>query len=66
MKKQPKVKDQMRQRSLAIDERSLFEKLCDQVYLTAGFKAVKRNNGSPGVDGVTVDAFSNCLDEELA
>ena len=66
MKKRPKVKDQMRQRSLAIDERSLFEKLCDQVNLIAGFKAVKKNGGSPGVDGVTVEDFSNCLDEELA
>ncbi len=66
MKKQPKVKDQMRQRSLTVDERSLFAKLCDQVNLTVGFKAVKKNNGSPGIDGVTVDDFSNCLDEELA
>ena len=66
MKKQPKVKDQLRQRSLAIDERSLFEKLCDQVNLIAGFKAVKKNGGSPGVDGVTVEEFSNCLNEELA
>ena len=65
MKKRPKVKDQMRQRSLAIDERSLFEKLCDHVNLIAGFKAVKKNDGSPGVDGVTVDDFSNRLDEEL-
>jgi len=66
MKKRSKVKDQMRQRSLAIDERSLFEKLCDQVNLAAGFKAVKKNGGSPGIDDVTVDDFSNCLDEELA
>ncbi len=66
MKKRPKVKDQMRQRSLAIDERSLFDKLCDKVNLIAGFKAVKKNGGSPGVDGVPVADFSNCLDEELA
>ncbi len=66
MKKQPKVKDQMRQRSLAIDERSLLEKLWDPVYLAAGFKAVKKNSGSPGIDDVTVDEFSGRLDEELA
>ena len=66
MKKQPKMKDKMRQRSLAVDERSLFEKLCDQVNLRAGFKAVRKNGGSPGIDGVTVDQFSNRIDEELA
>ena len=43
MTKQLKTKDKMRQCSLCIDERSLFEKLCDQSNLEAGFKAVKKN-----------------------
>ena len=65
MKKQCKMKDKMRQRSLFVDERSLFEKLCDQRNLRAGFKAVKKNGGSPGIDGVTIKEFENCLEEEL-
>lgn len=33
--------------------------------LRAGFKAVKANKGSPGIDGVTVTEFTGRLDEEL-
>ena len=33
--------------------------------LRKGFKAVKRNHGSPGVDGVTIEEFESRLDEEL-
>jgi group II intron reverse transcriptase/maturase len=55
----------MKQLSLFIDERSLFEKLCDLKYLEEGFKAVKRNGGSPGIDGITLKEFENYLDEEL-
>ncbi len=66
MKKQPKMKSKMRQRSLFVDERSLFEKLCDQSNLEAGFKAVKKNSGAPGIDGVTIKEFESRLEEELA
>jgi hypothetical protein len=59
MTKQLKTKDKMRQRSLCIDERSLFEKLCDQSNLEAGFKAVKKNGGAPGIDGVTITKGSH-------
>lgn len=55
----------MRQRELFVDERSLFEKLFDARFLRAGFKAVKKNGGSPGVDGVTVEEFGNSLEEEI-
>lgn len=55
----------MRQRSLFVDERSLFEKLCDLDHLGAGFKAVRKNGGSPGIDGVTIKEFENCLPREL-
>jgi len=48
MKKQLTMKGKLRQRNLFVDERSLFEKLCDPVKLRAGFKAVKKNDGSPG------------------
>jgi len=66
MKKQLTMKGKLRQRNLFEDERSLFEKLCDPVKLRAGFKAVKRNNGSPGIDGVTIREFESRLEEELA
>ncbi len=65
MKKQSKMKSKMKQRSLFIEERSLFEQLCDQGNLSTGFQAVKRNGGAPGVDGVTVKVFESRIDEEL-
>jgi group II intron reverse transcriptase/maturase len=55
----------MQQSELFFDETRLFEHLCDVNYLRAGFKTVKRNKGSPGIDGVTTEAFENRLDEEL-
>lgn len=65
MTKQLKMKDKMRQRSLCVDERSLFDKLCDLSNLEAGFKAVKKNRGAPGIDGVTIKEFESRLKEEL-
>lgn len=53
------------QKSLFVDERSLFEKLCSIEYLKEGFKAVKKNGGSPGIDGITIEVFKAVLDEEL-
>ncbi|MBF0202605.1 MAG: hypothetical protein HQK66_15130 [Desulfamplus sp.] len=50
---------------LFVDERSLFEKLCSIDYLEEGFKAVKRNKGAPGIDGVTIAEFGTRLGEEL-
>jgi len=56
----------MEQMSLFVEERSrLFEKLCSIEFLDAGFKAVKKNGGSPGIDGVRIDEFASRLDEEL-
>lgn len=66
MKMQPTMKSKMRQLDLFVDERSLFERLCDQANLFAGFVAVKKNGGSPGIDDVTVEDFGNRVDEELA
>ena len=65
MKKQLTMKSKLRQRNLFNDERSLFEKLCDPVKLRAGFKAVKKNGGAPGIDGVTIKEFDSRLEEEL-
>lgn len=44
---------------------SPFEKLCSMNYLRNGFKAVRKNGGAPGIDGVTIKEFDNRLEEEL-
>lgn len=44
---------------------NLFPQLCELDALRKGFKAVKKNRGSPGVDGVTIEEFESRLDEEL-
>ena len=46
-------------------ETSLFEELTNIGNLETAFKAVKRNRGSSGIDGVTVDEFDSRLEEEL-
>lgn len=66
MKIQPIHKSKMRQQSLFVDERSLFEKLCDTANLAMGFVQVKKNGGAPGIDGITIEEFNLHLDEELA
>jgi group II intron reverse transcriptase/maturase len=43
----------------------LFDKICSNDELRAAFKAVKRNGGAPGVDGVTVKDFGERLIAEL-
>jgi len=55
----------MKQLELFKDERGFFERLCTRAELEAGFLAVKRNGGSPGIDGVTVSDFDIRRDEEL-
>ena len=56
----------MRQRDLFRDEGRLFEELCTIERLRAGFRRVKKNKGSPGVDGVTIAEFESRLIEELS
>ena len=51
---------------LLIDELRLFEELCRIEGLRAGFKRVRKNKGSPGIDGVTIAEFESRLDEELS
>ncbi len=59
MKKHPTTQSKARQLNLFVDNRSLFEKLCDLHNLQAGFKAVKKNGGGPGVDGVTIEEYAD-------
>jgi RNA-directed DNA polymerase len=51
---------------LLIDELRLFEELWRIEWLRAGFKRVRKNKGSPGIDGVTIAEFESRLDEELS
>ncbi len=53
-------------RDLLTDERRLFENLCAREYLAAGFQRVSKNQGAPGIDGVTMAEFETRLDEELS
>ncbi|MGB5833423.1 MAG: group II intron reverse transcriptase/maturase [Thiohalocapsa sp.] len=55
----------MYQPNLWTDERRLFEELCAVERLRGGFLSVKKNQGSPGVDGVSIAEFEARLDEEL-
>jgi len=55
----------MKQLELITERLRLFEALCTTYILGQGFKAVKRNGGSPGIDGITIKEFELNLDEEL-
>jgi RNA-directed DNA polymerase len=44
----------------------LHDKVFAEKALRAAFARVARNAGAPGVDGMTVEAFGNRLDEEIA
>ena len=56
----------MRQRELFLDEARLFEELSTVERLESGFRRVKKNKGSPGVDGITIPEFEAGLIEELS
>jgi len=45
---------------------SLYDRLLSQESLTRAFRKVKANNGKPGVDGQTVEAFAQELAGEIA
>jgi len=55
----------MRKITLFDLNRSLFERICSEDQLRDAFRAVKRNKGAPGIDGVTIEEFEENLDEEL-
>lgn len=47
-------------------QQRLFERICSTEELQLAFKAVKRNGGAPGVDGVSIDEFEENLLQELS
>ncbi len=55
----------MNQPELFTETENLFEQLTVKETLRLGFKAVKANGGSPGIDGVTIKEYASRLDEEL-
>ena len=55
----------MEQLQLFTERQRLFETLCSTILLRQGFKAVKSNGGSPGIDKVTIKDYEKNLDEEL-
>jgi len=59
-------KSEMRQSDLFIDETRLFEALCTVERLHMGFNQVKKNKGSSGVDGMSIEDFEVGLKEELS
>lgn len=56
----------VKQQELFADNERLFERLCTTQMLKLGFKAVKRNRGSEGIDGISIKDFENNLEQELA
>jgi len=46
-------------------EESLFELLCQPIRLGFGYADVRKNDGAPGIDGVSTKAFGEHLEEEL-
>ncbi len=56
----------MNESDLLMEEPSLFDQLCSRFTLRAGFERVKKNQGKPGVDGVSIADFETGLDEELS
>ena len=55
----------MSRQNLFIEKTRLFERLCEIEWLRAGFKRVKKNKGSPGIDGVTIAEFASDIEKEL-
>lgn len=55
----------MEQYTLPIGTQSLFDELTNPLALSRAFEDVKRNKGAPGIDGISVEAYANNLQEEL-
>lgn len=51
--------------ALSINSKHLFEQLCTERNLLEGWREVKRNRGTSGIDGQTVETFSGRLHEEI-
>ena len=50
---------------LSIDSKHLFEELCTERKLVQGWREVRKNRGTSGSDGQTIEAFELRLSEEI-
>ncbi len=51
--------------TLPIDSKHLFEQLCTEKKLLQGWREVRRNRGTSGSDGQTIETFEEQLHEEI-
>lgn len=56
---------QMNLGTLSTDSKHLFDYLCTETMLLRGWQEVKRNRGSSGIDGITIEKFATTLQEEI-
>lgn len=59
------MQSEMNLNTLSIDSKYLFEQLCTEKKLLEGLSEVKRNRGTSGSDGQTIDDFETQLHEEI-
>jgi RNA-directed DNA polymerase len=59
------VESKVRQDTLPVDSKHLFEQLCAERQLYRGWLEVKKNRGSSGIDGQTIETFGAKLNEEI-
>ena len=60
------MRGNMEQGELFTETENLFERLCTVEMLKTGFRAVKKNGGSPGIDGISTREYETRLEEEVA
>ena len=60
-----RLQSEMNINALSIESKHLFEQLCTEKKLLEGWREVKRNRGTSGSDGQTIDDFETRLHEEI-
>jgi RNA-directed DNA polymerase len=58
-------KSEMEQLVLGKESLSLLDQIVSMDNLVLAYKSVRKNNGAPGIDGVTVDEYGKTLPQEL-
>lgn len=59
------MQSEMNLNTLSIDSKYLFEQLCTEKKLLQGWREVRRNRGTSGSDGQTIETFEERLHEEI-
>ena len=59
------MQSEMNLNTLSIDRKYLFEQLCTEKKLLQGWREVRRNRGTSGSDGQTIETFEAQLPEEI-